>query len=195
LRLTDPRRFALVLAVPETAAEFRSLDDSTPRDLARLVPWPVYEEKDLPLIDLVSSSAEKLGVKVYRHARATEWPVVFDGVEVVTLIAHAVRVSDDPDPVSIEFVDEQKGNDSVIMEIPAGFDGCIDLMSCFSNPVADKIRWARPRSVLCSVPGLVWLGDCLRLYAVVLAAIHDKRVDYIAAIGALRSQRPRRLGR
>jgi hypothetical protein len=174
---SDVRRFALGVTIPVDPSEWAVRKDGQPRDFVRGLS-PTERLESAQTLGRVVDFARRTGVRVFENAASTHLRYLFEGAEVVTLIAHA------PDQTSVELFDTAVGHDEVVRAIPDDFRGLVDLTLCRSDGLADRIRFER--SVL--VVGhrkRVRMNRGLMIYLNTLLEVIERGRPYEQALSAL----------
>ncbi len=143
--VVKPADCALLVALPLSHEEFwRQFADSDHHHFSQHVAmtlgsprvcdaWTSYR-RDVVLIEHAARELAGLGGSVETSATLEHWQRAFATRKVVALLAHA------PDPEHIELGDRIVSTAELTAAAPAGFAGVIDLMSCFSLPLALALK-------------------------------------------------------
>jgi hypothetical protein len=154
-RFADPTRFALGIGVPCDIESWGSRRDGRSRDLAGAVALETAS-RDIETMCRQANLAARSGVHVVRNLSASSLPRLFDGKDVVTVIAH------------FNF-------------IPGNFDGCLELLLCFSEKLADSIRFRKGCLVLGHAQ-TTELRYALSIYLMALLSVLERGWPYPEAL-------------
>ena len=172
---SDPSRFALGVTLPSEAAAWNN-DRSVghPRDLARQLTETERCEHANTLARVLDL-ARRAGVRIVEDLTAARLGTLFEQGDVVTLIAHA------PAPGLVQLFDVAVDHDQVVRAVPPHFRGFVDLTSCQSEGLADRLRFERDLVVL-GHARRVKLHYGLMIYLNTLADVIEARRSYEEAL-------------
>src|SRR5262245_4198819 len=172
----DPKRFALGVAIPLHSSQWEKRRDGHPRDfaLAQAKPTEPFFARLRTAVEL--SEQSEVG-RIVLDLSTSELPSLFVNSDVVVLVAHS------PGPGYVELEDGVLDTAGFLGKMPM-FSGCLDLVACFSEDLANAIRFSRG----CVVAGRYRFNDEGELVG---QSIHRAVMLYLRTLaGVLEQQRP-----
>ena len=173
-RFADPKRFALGIGIPSTMEHWEIRTDGHLRDLASMMARE-DARRDIETMGRQADLAARSGVHVVSDLSASALPDLFADKDVVTVAAHTAKDG------SIEIFDTSIDRQTFVDDIPAGFDGCLELLYCFSEPLADRIRFSKGCLVLGHAEP-VGLRNASSMYLMALLTVIERGLPYPEAL-------------
>lgn len=172
-----PDECVILFGIPTSRAAFdRHLAQRTRHDFVPNVcpAWPAYEQI-VEQVELALPLIQSLGVDVRHDARLPDLAKGFLSKRVVILFSHWI---DD----HVEFDEGLHDSDAIVSEVPATFDGVVDLCVCHPEALVMRLRRDRPECLVKRTRRKARVSYWLQFYHVLFRVLAAADVTYDHAV-------------
>ncbi|HSZ62581.1 MAG TPA: hypothetical protein VK828_12340 [Terriglobales bacterium] len=176
--MNDPaeKPYCIAFGIPTTRQEFIRSQAASESDYSKrwLGGWGQYRAQFVSDLEIVAPDMEHAGVELVRGLRVGKLSSLFFNRRVVVLFSHWAGDK-------VEFFDGMASVEIIMAEIPAGYDGVLDLCVCHPIALVEKLLARRPAYLVKYLRQEAAPHYWLYFYRDIFRYMSAQNVDYLKA--------------